>query len=127
MRRLPRSEQQCSHNLIVKNIGPGCVRTPTPRRKFLRLLFGKQSVNSAACFNPQPPNSQLFAMFSTNRLIQTALKFFTIFIFVFVALGAFAAPPTGVLDETHAAIRAVMAVQSEVTPDLLQQPEILGT
>lgn len=66
-------------------------------------------------------------MFSTNRLIHTVLKFFTVFIVVFVALGAFAAPPAGVLDETHAAIRAVMAVQSEVTPDLMQQPEILGT
>jgi hypothetical protein len=38
-----------------------------------------------------------------------------------------AAPTADVLDETHAAVRAVMAVQGEVTPDLMQQPEILGT
>ena len=66
-------------------------------------------------------------MFPTNRLIHTVLKFLTIFIVVFVALGAFAAPPAGVLDDTHAAVRAVMAVQGQVTPDLMRQPEILGT
>ena len=48
-------------------------------------------------------------------------------IFVFLPIGAFAAPPAGVLDDTHAAVRAVMAVQGEVTPTLMQQPEILGT
>jgi hypothetical protein len=31
------------------------------------------------------------------------------------------------LDETHAAIRAVIAVQEEFTPSFMQQPEILGT
>src|SRR6266566_5593687 len=62
-----------------------------------------------------------------NRFMHTALKFFTVIIFAFVALGAFAAPPAGVLDDTHAAVRAVMAVQGEVTPALMQQPEILGT
>jgi hypothetical protein len=31
------------------------------------------------------------------------------------------------LDERHVAVRAVMAVQSEVTPALMQRPEILGT
>ena len=44
-------------------------------------------------------------MFSSNRLIHTVLKFFTVFIVVFVALGAFAAPFGGVLDDTHAAVR----------------------
>src|SRR5436305_15221252 len=62
-----------------------------------------------------------------NRFMHTALKFFTVIIFAFIALGAFAAPPAGVLDDTHAAVRAVMAVQGEVTPTLMQQPEILGT
>jgi hypothetical protein len=36
-------------------------------------------------------------------------------------------PAADVLDETHAAVRAVMAVQAEVSPDLMQQPEILGS
>ncbi len=65
-------------------------------------------------------------MFSTNRLIHTVLKFFTVFIVVFLALGAFAAP-AGILDENHASVRAVMAVQGQVTPNLMRQPEILGT
>jgi len=45
----------------------------------------------------------------------------------FVTLSAFAAPPAGVLDETHANVRAVMAVQSEVTTAWMRQPEVLGT
>src|SRR4051812_6758154 len=45
----------------------------------------------------------------------------------FVSLTAFAAPPAGVLDETHANVRAVMAAQKEVTADWMRQPEVLGT
>jgi hypothetical protein len=44
-----------------------------------------------------------------------------------VSLTTFAAPPPGVLDNSHASIRAVMAIQQEVTSDLMRQPEILGT
>ena len=40
---------------------------------------------------------------------------------------SFAAPPAGVLNETHAAVQAVMTVQNQVTSDLMRQPEILGT
>jgi hypothetical protein len=45
----------------------------------------------------------------------------------FVSLTAFASPPSGVLDETHANVRAVMAVQGEVTTDWMRQPEVIGT
>lgn len=45
----------------------------------------------------------------------------------FVSLSTFAAPPAGVLDETHANVRAVMDVQKEVTADWMRQPEVLGT
>ena len=45
----------------------------------------------------------------------------------FVSLTAFAAPPAGVLDDTHANVRAVMAVQQDVTANWMRQPEILGT
>ncbi len=45
----------------------------------------------------------------------------------FVSLTAFASPPAGVLDETHANVRAIMAVQREVTADWMRQPEVLGT
>ena len=45
----------------------------------------------------------------------------------FVSLTAFAGPPAGVLDLTHANVRAIMAVQQEVTADWMRQPEVLGT
>src|SRR6187401_252793 len=44
-----------------------------------------------------------------------------------VSLSAFAGSPAGILDETHANVRAVMAVQQEVTADWMRQPEVLGT
>jgi hypothetical protein len=66
-------------------------------------------------------------MFSTNRFFRVVLIFLAAIAFVVLSLGASAAPPAGVLDETHAAVRAVMAVQGQVTPDLMRQPEILGT
>jgi hypothetical protein len=45
----------------------------------------------------------------------------------FVSLTAFAAPPAGVLDETHANVRAVMAVQKDVTADWMRDATVLGT
>src|ERR1043166_4692181 len=45
----------------------------------------------------------------------------------FVSLNALAAPPAGVLDDTHANVRAVMAVQQEVTADWMRDPTVLGT
>jgi hypothetical protein len=45
----------------------------------------------------------------------------------FVSLTAFAAPPAGLLDETHANVRAVMAVQQEVTADWMRDATVLGT
>lgn len=44
-----------------------------------------------------------------------------------VAPGVSAAAPDGVLDETHAAVRAVIAVQETTTPALMDKTEILGT
>lgn len=44
-----------------------------------------------------------------------------------VSLTTFAAPPAGVLDDTHANVRAVMAVQHEVTANWMRQAEVLGT
>jgi len=45
----------------------------------------------------------------------------------FVSLTALANPPAGVLDNTHANVRAVMAVQQEVTADWMRDPTVLGT
>jgi hypothetical protein len=66
-------------------------------------------------------------MFPINRSSALYSNSLATIIFVFLPIGAFAAPPAGVLDDTHAAIRAVLAVQGEITPTLMQQPEILGT
>jgi hypothetical protein len=66
-------------------------------------------------------------MFSINRFIRTVSKLFATIVSVLLPVGAFAAAPAGVLDDTHAAVRAVMVVQAQVTPDLMRQPEILGT
>lgn len=44
-----------------------------------------------------------------------------------VSLSAFAGPAAGVLDNTHANVRAVMAVQQEVTGDWMRQAGVLGT
>jgi hypothetical protein len=61
------------------------------------------------------------------RFLRVVLLFLATITFVFLSPGSFAAPSPGVLDETHAAVQAVMSVQSEVTSDLMRQPEILGT
>src|SRR3712207_1001045 len=42
-------------------------------------------------------------------------------------LGLSAATPPGLLDNNHAAVRAVMAAQAELTPDVMQRPGVLGT
>jgi hypothetical protein len=66
-------------------------------------------------------------MFLINRFFRVVLIFLAAIAFVFLSLRASAAPPAGVLDETHAAVQAVINVQGEVTSDLMRQPEILGT
>ncbi len=66
-------------------------------------------------------------MLPVNRSIRAIFKFLAAIVSVFVSISAVADPPAGLLDDTHAAVQTIMAVQSEVTPDLMQQPEILGT
>ena len=72
-----------------------------------------------------PPNIPF--IFSINRFTPIPAKFLTATVSVVLVISAFAGPPAGVLGDTHAAVQAVMAVQGEVTPDLMRQPEILGT
>src|SRR5262245_39025107 len=43
------------------------------------------------------------------------------------ATSAWANPPNGILDDTHANVRAVMAVQGEVTPGWMNLNGVLGT
>jgi FG-GAP repeat len=66
-------------------------------------------------------------MFSIKRLLHTLFKFLAAIAAVFLLISVFAVAPAGVLNDAHAAVRAVMAVQGEVTPDLMRQPGILGT
>jgi hypothetical protein len=73
------------------------------------------------------PTLNYSIMLPVNRVIRSIFKFLAAVVSVFVSISAFADPPADVLDETHAAVRAVMAVQADVTPDLIRQPEILGT
>ena len=67
------------------------------------------------------------SMFAINRFFRVVLILLSAIAFVFVSLEASAAPPAGVLDQTHPAVQAVISVQGEVTSDLMRQPEILGT
>ena len=63
-------------------------------------------------------------MSSNNRLLRIAITAVAAITCGFFCLTGSAGVP---LDETHASIRAVIAVQGEVTADLMKQPEVLGT
>ena len=52
-------------------------------------------------------------MFQINRFIRSLFKFLATIVSVLLPAGAFAALPAGVLDDTHAAVRAVMTVPGE--------------
>ncbi len=65
-------------------------------------------------------------MFSIGRYFRCVALFATA-AFVYASITAYGNPAVPVLDDTHTAVRAVMSVQDEVTPSLMQQPEILGT
>lgn len=62
-----------------------------------------------------------------TSFLQRICKTLTGFASLLVPLSALAAPPAGVLDNSHASVRAVIAVQAEVTADWMRQPEVLGT
>jgi hypothetical protein len=66
-------------------------------------------------------------MLNSRQFIRALVALSTGVLSGFVSLSAFAGPPAGVLDNTHANVRAIMAVQQEVTADWMHQPEILGT
>ena len=61
------------------------------------------------------------------RAVRPLAKFLAAMAFVSVAISGFANPELSDFDETHPAVRAVKAVQDEITPDLMLQPEVLGT
>src|SRR5437870_4602686 len=61
------------------------------------------------------------------NLLQRFCKVALSLALLFIPLILFAGPPAGVLDASHASVRAVIAVQNEVTADWMRQPEVLGT
>jgi hypothetical protein len=66
-------------------------------------------------------------MFSTGRSFRCAAKFFAAAAFVYASISAYGIPGIPLLDDARPAVRAVMSVQDEATPSLMQQPEVLGT
>jgi hypothetical protein len=66
-------------------------------------------------------------MFSTIQPVRRRANLFAAIVFVFFATSGFANPSADVLDETHPAIQALMVIQEDVTPELMKQPEVLGT
>jgi hypothetical protein len=66
-------------------------------------------------------------MFSTTLPVHRLANFFAAIAFVSIAISGFANPAADVLNETDVRVQTVMAAQDEVTPSLMQRPEILGT
>jgi len=66
-------------------------------------------------------------MFSTIQPLRRRANLSAAIAFVCVAISGFGNPAADVLDETDARVAAVVAVQDEVTPSLMQRSEILGT
>jgi hypothetical protein len=66
-------------------------------------------------------------MIHPKRFIRTLTKLAAGVVVAFGFSTAQAAPPAGVLDHTHAAVQAVMAVQAAETANLMARPGILGT
>ena len=62
-----------------------------------------------------------------TKLLQRFCKAALSLASLFVPLSLSAAPPAGVLDLSNASLRAVIAVQHQVTADWMRQPEVLGT
>ena len=63
----------------------------------------------------------------TYRLLRNFAIACVVLVFSLVATRLCVAARAGVLDENHPAVQAVMSVQNEITSQLLQRPEILGT
>src|SRR5438093_3583534 len=66
-------------------------------------------------------------MLSTSRSVPSLTKLFAAVALFPFAFSAFGDPAVDVLDQTDARVQSVIAAQDEVTPSLMQRPEILGT
>ena len=62
-----------------------------------------------------------------NTKLRSLLRWVVVLVAVLSSALAWAVPPSGVLDQTHASVRAVIAVQHELTPALMAWDGVLGT
>jgi hypothetical protein len=60
-------------------------------------------------------------------LVRQSLAALGIAFVTLASTAAWGGPPTAVLDHTHASVKAAVTLQSEVTPDLMKWPDVLGT
>lgn len=88
--------------------------------EFLRLQFGKCVVTCVRV-------KRTGFMFSMNRSLRHLVKLLLAIVFAVIADSAFADPATDVLRETGARVQPITAAQDEVTPSLMERPEVLGT
>jgi hypothetical protein len=66
-------------------------------------------------------------MFSIGRFFRCVAKLFATATFVYASISAYGIPGISLYDDARPDVRAVMRVQDEATPSLMEQPEILGT
>lgn len=66
-------------------------------------------------------------MFSISQSVSRLAKFFLSVAFPLLATSGFASSEADILDEANPTIRAAIAAQEEITPALMERPEILGT
>ncbi|HYV32685.1 MAG TPA: hypothetical protein VEO53_16465, partial [Candidatus Binatia bacterium] len=62
-----------------------------------------------------------------SRVLRQALLARGAALVVFASTVVCAAPPAELLDQTHHGVKAAMALQSAITPDLMKWPEVLGS
>jgi len=60
-------------------------------------------------------------------LVRQSLATLGIVLVAMASTTAWGGTPSQVLDQTHASVKAVVALQSAVTPDLMNWPDVLGT
>jgi hypothetical protein len=66
-------------------------------------------------------------MFSISQSVSRLTNLLLLVAFPLLVTSGLATPATGILDEANPSIRAAMAAQEEITPALMERPEILGT
>ena len=66
-------------------------------------------------------------MRNPNSIFRRLLRFGAVVCSIVVSTFTWANPPEGVLDLNHAGVKNVVAVQQDVTTELMRAPEILGT